>query len=49
MRSIKKFFLWSFLLNRRFLKKPLFLFLLCLIPLTTLLARQIPGDRKSVV
>lgn len=49
MRSIKKFFLWSFLLNRRFLKKPLFLFLLCLIPLTTLLARQIPGESTSLL
>ena len=49
MRSIKKFFLWSFLLNRRFLKKPLFLFLLCLIPLTALLARRIPGENTTLL
>ena len=49
MKSIRKILLWSFLLNRRFLKKPLFLFLLCLIPLTALLARQIPGESTALL
>ena len=49
MKSVRKFLLWSFLLNRRFLKKPLFLFLLCLIPLTALLARQIPVESTTLL
>ncbi len=43
MKHMKRAILWFLLLNKRFLKKPLLLFLLCLIPLSALLSLRLPA------
>lgn len=42
MNMLKKGLLWFYLLNKRFLKKPLLLLLFCLIPLISALAGNLP-------
>lgn len=49
MRKIKKALLWFFLLDKRFLRKPLLLLLLCMIPLTALLASRLPQDHGTLL
>lgn len=49
MEKCKKIILWSHLLNKRFLRKPLLLLLLCLIPLTALLARRLPAGQSDLL
>lgn len=49
MKKVRKAFLWAFLLNKRFLRKPLLLLLLCLIPLTAFLAVRLPVGSGSLL
>lgn len=46
---LKKWMTWSVLLNRRFMRKPLLVFLLCLIPLTALVMRYLPAGDESLI
>lgn len=47
--SFKKWTTVFVLLNRRFLRKPLLIFLLCLIPLIALLMRHLPAGDESLI
>lgn len=49
MSRIKKILLWAVLLNKRFLRKPLFLLLLCLIPLIAFLSRWMPAGSGNLL
>lgn len=49
MERLRKVLLWTHLLNKRFLRKPLFFLLLCLVPLTALAARRFPQGQGNLL